>query len=94
MGKELTWTVVWQRKKVDITKEDVHIEHKSIIWLCGNDCTYFLVFVVWHNNSSNKWFPSWPLIPEDRKKYRVGVRAVNVDLSDKSLELKNNFING
>ena len=60
-----------------------------------------MVYVVWRDNGSKKWFPSptgdgpsWPLKTGDKKKYRVGVRAVNVDLSGKSVELKNNVIDG
>ena len=47
---------------------------------------HFLVFVVWHDNDSKKWYlsvardnPSWPLKSTEKKKYRLGVCAVVID---------------
>ena len=50
---------------------------------------YFMVYVVWKDNGSKKWFPvakeegpSWPRKASDIPRFRSGVKGVNVEFSE------------
>ena len=81
--------------------EDVHVERSSIVWLRTDNTKYYLVFVVWHNNNSKKWFPaslgdvpSWPVKEKEHKQLCLGICAVDVDLETETVEFKEDVNDG
>ena len=50
---------------------------------------FFLVYVVWRDNGSKKWFPvaskegpSWPATTSERARFRFGVRSVDLQFNE------------
>ena len=69
---------------------DTTIDRGSIIKTnIGRGAPYYLVYVVWRDNGSKKWFPatkedkpSWPVTDSESKQFRLGIREVNISSED------------
>ena len=79
--KSLTGRWFGEEKKEKICEQGIILEQGAVIRLTGNkNIPYFVIFVVWCNNGSKKWFPllpeensAWPLTQKESKQYCVGV---------------------
>ena len=79
-----------KKKEVIDNKKGKILEQGSVIKLINDhNAPSYIVFVVWRNNGSKKWFPllpeenpSWPLTKEQAKQYCVGIWIVDVEEND------------
>ena len=64
---------------------------------------YYVIYIVYRDNSSKKWFPavpkdspSWPIIEKDEKRYRLGIREVEITSleGNKCAKMKNDILDG
>ena len=84
-------------------ENDEKLEIGSVVRLKENAETYMMIYVIWKDNGSKKWFPvpigegpTWPASEAVKKRFRFGLREVDVQAVDGTVRVsyKDNVTDG